>query len=74
VTGTKAICPNCGHEINLEQNVKERDWIACPHCQAADIEVVSLDPPLLDWAYEGPEIAGYPRYWASGTEWRRWCA
>ena len=72
MAGAKAICPNCGHKINLEQKVKEGTWIACPHCRAADIEVVSLDPPLLDWAYEGPEIAGWTRFWQPHPRWRDW--
>jgi lysine biosynthesis protein LysW len=62
----RAACPECGRKINLKPDVKKGDWVACPHCKAADIEVISLDPPLLNWAYEEPEIAGYPQ------PWRRW--
>ncbi len=57
----KATCPNCGHKIHLDRHVKRGDWIDCSHCKAADIEVISLDPPMLDWAYEEP-LAKRGRY------------
>jgi lysine biosynthesis protein LysW len=58
MTEVKAKCPECGKKIVLDRHVKRGDWINCPHCQAGDLEVVSLNPPLLDWAYEGPELVG----------------
>lgn len=67
----RAACPECGREIDLEQHVKKGDWITCPYCKVVDIEVISLDPPLLDWAYEGPELAGFPWPWRGGPGWRR---
>jgi hypothetical protein len=30
------------------------DEVICPHCEA-DLEVVNLDPPELDWAYLEPD-------------------
>lgn len=59
--GLKAACPECEQKIVLNPGVNKGDWINCPHCQAADIEVIGLEPPLLDWAYEEP-IVGSP-FW-----------
>ena len=63
VVSKNAVCPECGRAITLVQSVQKGDWVSCPHCKAGDIEVISLDPPLLDWAYDGPEVAGCPRPW-----------
>jgi lysine biosynthesis protein LysW len=68
----KVACPECGRGIDLAPPITKGDWLACPYCHAADIEVISLDPPMLNWAYEGPEIAGYPRRWRGGTNRRGW--
>ena len=46
-----AICPDCGERIALKRNIRIGSEIICPHCDAV-LEVVSTDPPELDWAYE----------------------
>jgi hypothetical protein len=61
--GKKAARPECERAITLVQSVQKGDWVTRPHCEAGDMEVLGLDPPLLDWAYDGPEIAGCPRPW-----------
>ena len=70
MTMAKAACPECGRMIDLGSGVKKGDWISCPYCQAADIEVIGLNPPLLDWAYEEPTVAACPPPWR--RSWRRW--
>jgi alpha-aminoadipate carrier protein LysW len=45
-----ATCPDCGNEINLGRNPREGQSVTCPDCEA-DLEVISLDPLELDWAY-----------------------
>jgi alpha-aminoadipate carrier protein LysW len=51
---TIAFCPDCGHGIKLDSRTKEGQQVMCPNCDA-DLEVISLDPPELDWAYFEPE-------------------
>ena len=47
-----AKCPDCARTISL--GCPRRIWIfACPHCSAL-LEVVQLDPPVLNWVY--PEL------------------
>lgn len=67
----KATCPGCNGEVVVKSQIQVGDWITCSHCEA-DLKVVNLSPVMLDWAYEGPEIAGAPRYWSSGRHWRDW--
>ena len=70
---SRAVCPGCKRTVDLESQIGKGDWVTCPQCEA-DLEVVCLDPPLLDWAYEGPEIAGSTWIWAAGARrTRRWC-
>ena len=45
-----AKCPDCGDSIELGARPKIHRLLSCPHCDA-DLEVVSLDPPQVDWAY-----------------------
>ncbi|MDY7041129.1 MAG: lysine biosynthesis protein LysW [Chloroflexota bacterium] len=44
-----AFCPDCGHKISLARSW-EGQLMMCPNCDA-ELEVISLDPPELDWAY-----------------------
>ncbi|MGH2538725.1 MAG: hypothetical protein ACRDHL_15150 [Candidatus Promineifilaceae bacterium] len=46
---TSAICPDCGRQIDLGPRPRKGQFIACPHCNA-DLEIVSLNPPELEWA------------------------
>jgi alpha-aminoadipate carrier protein LysW len=49
-----ATCLDCGNEINLGRNPKEGQSVTCPDC-GADLEIISLDPLELDWAYSDVE-------------------
>jgi lysine biosynthesis protein LysW len=70
MTVARAVCPGCRRKIELEPQIERGEWVTCPHCQA-DLEVSSLNPPLLDWAYDGPEIAGNTWMWSLGTKWAK---
>ncbi len=49
-----AFCPDCGHRVKLGSGAREGQLVICPNCNA-ELEVISLDPPELDWAYLEPE-------------------
>ncbi len=57
----KATCPGCKSKVVVKSRIRVGEWIPCPHCEA-DLAVTNLDPVSLDWAYEGPEITGAPKY------------
>ena len=46
-----AYCPDCDGKIVLNPDVKLGQKLTCPHCEA-ELEVISLDPVELDWAYD----------------------
>lgn len=48
-----ATCPDCGQKVDLGLQPKLGKEMICPHC-GAELEVVSLDPVELDWAYAEP--------------------
>lgn len=50
---TVATCPDCGRKVVVRPQFKVGDEIICPHCEA-ELEVVSLDPPELDWSWIEP--------------------
>ena len=43
-----AICPDCGRTINMAPQSKRGQRVICWHC-GADSELISLEPPELDW-------------------------
>jgi lysine biosynthesis protein LysW len=45
-----ALCPDCDQEIVLNRVIVGQ-MVTCPHCDAA-LEVISVDPLELDWAYD----------------------
>ena len=49
------ICPDCGNRIKLWPLINVGEELVCPFCEA-DLEVVSLDPVELDWAYFEPAV------------------
>ena len=68
----RALCPGCRRKVELELQTEEGEGVSCPHCWA-DLEVISLNSPVLDWAYEeGAEVAGFPRMRVPGARWERW--
>jgi len=52
-----AICPECGADITLADGTLEGEIIQCPDC-GAELEVINLDPPMLDLAPEEEEDWG----------------
>ncbi len=55
-TNTSGIvhCPECEHSIPLNVDWQEDDTFVCPNC-SADIQVVSVDPLMVDFAPEVEE-------------------
>ena len=52
-----AICPECGAEITLDDDVEPGEIITCPEC-GAELEVISTDPLELALAPEEEEDWG----------------
>ncbi len=50
----RASCPECGFLLELNEPV-EGQRLTCSRCRAR-LEVVSLEPPELDWAYDEPSL------------------
>ena len=50
-----ASCPDCGRTINLAPQSKRGQSVICRHC-GADLELVSLEPPELDWVISEFEV------------------
>ena len=46
-----AYCPECDSLVVLNPHASVGQQVTCPHCDA-DLEVISVDPPELDWAYD----------------------
>ena len=47
----KALCPSCWRRVNLGPRTEPGQMLSCPHC-AADLEVIKVNPPVLDWALQ----------------------
>jgi alpha-aminoadipate/glutamate carrier protein LysW len=52
-----ATCPECEASISLAADAVEGEIIVCPDC-AAELEIISLDPPTLELAPEVGEDWG----------------
>ncbi len=39
-------CPDCGVDIDIEEEVEQGDTVSCPECEV-DLEVVSSNPVAL---------------------------
>jgi alpha-aminoadipate carrier protein LysW len=52
-----ATCPECAAEISLARGTLAGEIVQCPDC-GAELEVISLDPPVLDLAPEEEEDWG----------------
>ena len=50
-----AVCPACRETFTIAGCILVDDWITCPHCRT-DLEIICLEPPELDWAYEEPGV------------------
>lgn len=45
------LCPECEHDIPVNPDWQEEDEFVCPNC-SCDLQVVSLDPVMIDFAPE----------------------
>lgn len=46
---TAAICPECDANLTMPSGAMQNELIACPDC-GAELEIISLDPLILDLA------------------------
>lgn len=44
-------CPDCDERISFNPHARMGQKLSCPHC-GVDLEVISVDPVELDWAYD----------------------
>lgn len=49
-----AFCPECSEGVKLGNEPQEGQRVTCATC-GADLEVISLTPLELDWAYDEPD-------------------
>ena len=49
-----AKCPSCDNKVKLGQKPRIGLRIICPECEAV-LDILRLNPPLLDWAFENGE-------------------
>ena len=47
-------CPECDSPVQFHSRPFEGQRVACPVC-AASLEVISVKPLELDWAYDAPK-------------------
>lgn len=50
-----AVCPSCGKLAYVGHNPKIRDIVICNRCYA-DLEILDLNPVVLDWASDEPDF------------------
>jgi alpha-aminoadipate carrier protein LysW len=55
--GDETMCPECGAELDLGDNVEQGEIVPCPDC-GADLEVLSVNPLELGLAPEEGEDWG----------------
>ena len=49
-----AFCPDCDEEMTFNPHPRLGQKVICPHCDV-ELEVISVDPLELDWAYDWSE-------------------
>jgi lysine biosynthesis protein LysW len=49
----RVFCPQCSHRVKLRSRPVESQLVQCQHCKTV-LEIVSLEPVELDWAYFEP--------------------
>ncbi|MHB1294139.1 MAG: lysine biosynthesis protein LysW [Anaerolineae bacterium] len=49
-----AVCPGCDEDVRLSGRLKVGQHVSCPSCGSL-LEVVSVGPVELDWAFEDEE-------------------
>ena len=50
-----AKCPSCLIKIDIGRSSRQYQRIICPDCDA-QLEIVKIDPPVLDWAFGEEEF------------------
>ena len=65
-----ARCPGCGRRVNLGPRPVAGHRFGCPHC-GDYLEVINLEPPELDWAFDDLEPDAEPDDgdWDDAEEW-----
>ena len=48
-----AFCPRCRHAIAPDLFTEVGQVFTCPNC-GESLDIISLDPPELDWVYAAP--------------------
>lgn len=69
----RVICPGCRRYMEVDRHIEVGDWVSCPGCDA-DLEVISLNPLVLDWVdaeYENASIAWSSRASSKRAKWGR---
>lgn len=65
-----AFCPECGEGIRLGSQPHEGQRVTCAECSAS-LEVISVRPLELDWAYDEPieDLEEWDMEWDFDEEW-----
>lgn len=50
-----AFCLDCGYSVSLGPQSTEGQMVTCPNCDA-QLEVISLHPLEIDWAFLAPVV------------------
>ena len=50
-----AKCPSCLIKVDIGKNPRPYQRLRCPDCEAY-LEVVKINPPILDWAFGNEEF------------------
>ena len=66
---TTAYCPSCGERPIMVQPLKIGQIIQCCFCNS-DLEVLKLDPIILDWPLRSDGSNGHQDYWTELDDWQ----
>lgn len=64
---TESFCPDCDSRIQLGRTPRVNDHVSCPSC-GAYLQVVSITPIELDWAYDEDDAEGDYEYEYDGDD------
>ncbi len=67
----RGICPGCRRSMEVDRHVEAGDWVNCPGCEA-DLEVISLNPLVLDWVDAEDQNAGIAWSSRANNKWAKW--
>ena len=63
-----AYCPTCGERPIVERHLRIGQIVRCCFCQS-DLEVLKLDPVILDWPLRTTENDHNQKYMLDLDEW-----